>query len=303
MDRRTDIIDSPNQDNLKTSEDYLAMEEQTISARRSDWELREQIGQVETIPFSSSFLLRRSSKILTSNVQLFAVGFHGYRPSPEIKTLIQTHHIGAIVLFQRNISSACQLSNLTRTLQKLAKDSGHTKPLIIAIDQENGSTTRIKPPIASQLPGSMAIAANRSMEIGVSIAEATGEMLDYFGINMNYAPVADINSNPANPVIGVRSFSDDASIVSAFVSASIQGLRNRGIIPCVKHFPGHGDTAVDSHRGLPVIDKLRDQLDECELVPFKRAVEEGVQAVMSTYSSFTECILEYQLRYCVGEHG
>lgn len=223
-------------------------------------------------------------------MQLFVVGFHGTAPSDEITTLIQRYHIGGIILFQRNIdseleSSAEKLSNLTRDLQQIAHDAGHRLPLFIGIDQENGLVTRIKPPLAVQLPGAMAIGATGSTAMAEEVAYATGQVLNRFGININYAPVADINSEPKNPVIGVRSFSDNPEIVGDFVSATTRGLRNSGVIPCVKHFPGHGDTAVDSHYGLPVICKSKEQLDACELVPFKRAVAEGVEAVMTAHIS------------------
>jgi beta-N-acetylhexosaminidase len=100
---------------------------------------------------------------------------------------------------------------------------------------------------------------------------------------MNYAPIADINSEPKNPVIGVRSPSDDPETVGRFVSAQIKGLQQNGIVPSVKHFPGHGDTAVDSHYGLPVINKTKAQLEACELIPFRRAVAEGVSSVMTAH--------------------
>jgi len=188
-------------------------------------------------------------------------------------------------LFQRNVESASQLLDLTQSLQETAKSAGHQQPLFIAIDQENGLVTRIKPPIAVQMPGPMALGATRDASTAFKVGAATAEVLKSFGINMNYAPVADVNSEPKNPVIGVRSPSDDPEIVGRFVSAHIKGLREGGIVPCVKHFPGHGDTAVDSHYGLPVIMKSRSQIEECELVPFKRAVAEGVEAVMTAHIS------------------
>ncbi|KAI9743394.1 MAG: hypothetical protein M1818_003241 [Claussenomyces sp. TS43310] len=215
--------------------------------------------------------------------QLFIVGFDGQTPNVHIRTLIQTYHVGAVVLFSRNISSASQLLSLTQDLQNLAKDSGHKQPLLIGIDQENGLVTNIKPPIASQLPGSMALGATGDAKDAYETALATGEMLSYFGINMNYAPVADINSEPSNPVIGVRSPADVPEMVGRLVSAQVKAFREQGIVPCIKHFPGHGDTAVDSHYGLPVSNKSKTQLEECELVPFRRAVAEGVEAVMTAH--------------------
>jgi beta-N-acetylhexosaminidase len=129
----------------------------------------------------------------------------------------------------------------------------------------------------------MALGATGDVSNAFKIASATAETLKAFGINMNYAPIADVNSEPKNPVIGVRSPSDDQETVGRFVSAQVKGLSEGGILPCVKHFPGHGDTAVDSHFGLPVISKSKAELDACELVPFRRAVAEGVESVMTAH--------------------
>lgn len=129
----------------------------------------------------------------------------------------------------------------------------------------------------------MALGATGDAKNAYEIACATAETLKSFGINMNYAPIADVNSEPKNPVIGVRSPSDNPETVGRFVSAQIRGLSEGGVIACVKHFPGHGDTAVDSHYGLPLIDKSRPELDACELVPFRRAVAENVDSVMTAH--------------------
>ncbi|KAF5858508.1 hypothetical protein ETB97_004304 [Aspergillus alliaceus] len=215
--------------------------------------------------------------------QLFAVGFHGLTPSAEIKTLIHDYGLGSIVLFKRNISDAVQLQALTHALQKEARLAGHELPLFIGIDQDNGLVTRISPPIAAQLPGPMALGATYDPELARGIGTITGETLSLFGINVNYAPVCDINSEPLNPVIGVRSFGDHPGFVARFASATAQGLREQKVVPSVKHFPGHGDTAVDSHYGLPIISKTREQLDRCELRPFRRAAAEGIEAVMTAH--------------------
>lgn len=176
-----------------------------------------------------------------------------------------------------------QLRALCRDLQQLAKDAGHAQPLFIGIDQENGLVTRISPPVASQQPGPMALGATGSLETAAQVAGATAEMLRHFGINMNYAPVGDINSEPLNPVIGVRSPGDDPEKVAQFASACAKGMRENKVVPCIKHFPGHGDTAVDSHYGLPSIDKSRAQLDAVELVPFQRAAQEGIEMIMTAH--------------------
>jgi beta-N-acetylhexosaminidase len=172
---------------------------------------------------------------------------------------------------------------LTLALQQEAKNAGHEHPLFIAIDQENGLVTRISPPLTAQQPGPMALGATGSTDYAYAVGKATGEALDFFGINMNYAPDCDINSEPLNPVIGVRSPGDDPESVARFTIAAAKGLRDSHIVPSVKHFPGHGDTAVDSHYGLPVITKTRDELERCELIPFRRAVSEGIESVMTAH--------------------
>ncbi|GME53063.1 hypothetical protein GTA08_BOTSDO04817 [Neofusicoccum parvum] len=216
--------------------------------------------------------------------QLFIVGFHSQTADENIKKLIRApYFVGQIVLFQRNVSDADQLRRLTAELQQVAQDAGHEHPLTIGIDQENGLVTRIQPPITAQLPGSMALGATAAVDDAYNVGRATGRALRAFGINMNYAPVCDVNSNPSNPVIGVRSFSDDPNAVARLAAANLNGLRDEGVIPCVKHFPGHGDTAVDSHYGLPVIQRSWADMEQCELVPFRRAVAEQVPAVMTAH--------------------
>ncbi|KAJ5094110.1 Glycoside hydrolase superfamily [Penicillium angulare] len=217
--------------------------------------------------------------------QLFAVGFHGHEPSPEVKTLIHDYHVGSIVVFSRNFENGEQLLALTSALQREARLAGHERPLLIGIDQENGLVTRISPPIATQVPGPMALGATHDPELAYQAGKLTGETLGFFGVNMNYAPVCDINSEPLNPVIGVRSPGDDPEFVGRFASAAARGLREKNIVPSVKHFPGHGDTATDSHYGLPVIPKTRDQLERCELIPFRRAVAEGIETLMTAHIS------------------
>ncbi|KAL3424922.1 beta-N-acetylglucosaminidase [Phlyctema vagabunda] len=223
------------------------------------------------------------AELLENIGQLFIVGFDDHVPNADVKLLISKYKVGSIILFQRNVSTASQLLDLTKSLQGLAQSAGHDQPLFISIDQENGLVTRIKEPIAAQLPGPMALAATGDPKNAYDVASATAATLKGFGINMNYAPIADVNSEPENPVIGVRSFSDNPDTVGRFVSAQVRGLRDGGIVPCVKHFPGHGDTAVDSHYGLPEIIKSKQSLDSCELVPFRRAVAEGVESIMTAH--------------------
>ena len=134
---------------------------------------------------------------------------------------------------------------------------------------------------ATIFPGNMALGAIGSEQIAYDVALATGRELQALGINMNLAPVMDINNNPANPVIGVRSFGEDPQLVARFGKAMVRGYRAAGILTCLKHFPGHGDTAVDSHLALPVIPYDMERLETVELVPFKKAIEAGADSADS----------------------
>ncbi|KAK8153420.1 glycoside hydrolase superfamily [Phyllosticta citrichinensis] len=224
--------------------------------------------------------------------QLFIVGFHGQTVDENIKKLIRApYYVGQIVLFQRNVASAAQLAKLTHDLQQVARAGGHERPLIIGIDQENGLVTRIAPPITAQLPGSMAIGATGSPDAAFRVGRGTGEILRSLGINMNCGPVCDVNNNPLNPVIGVRSFGDDPEKVSIMALQNMHGLRDGGVISCAKHFPGHGDTAVDSHYGLPKIEKTWEQLELCEVVPFREVVRNKIESVMTAHIVFGDSSL------------
>lgn len=217
--------------------------------------------------------------------QLFMVGFYGTTPSPEIVEMIQQHHVGGIILFSRNVQNAQQVLELTQSLQRLAKEAGHQTPLLIAIDQENGMVQRLKHG-TTQLPGNMALGATDSEQLAYDVALATGRELNALGINMNLAPVVDVNNNPANPVIGVRSFGEEASLVGRLGAAQVRGYREAGVISTLKHFPGHGDTAVDSHLSLPVVPHTMQRLEAIELIPFKECIDAGADCVMTAHVAF-----------------
>ncbi len=211
--------------------------------------------------------------------QVLAAGFRQATPSQDIIDLIQNHHVGNIILFQRNIQSVQQVRELTYTLQMIAKEAGHRYPLLIMIDQENGMVGRFGQNMTI-FPGNMALGAIGSEQIAYDIALATGRELKALGINMNLAPVVDVNNNSANPVIGVRSFGEDPQQVARLGTAMVKGYRAAKIITSLKHFPGHGDTAVDSHLALPIIPHTLERLEAVELVPFKSAIEAGADSVM-----------------------
>ncbi|MGB3305370.1 MAG: glycoside hydrolase family 3 N-terminal domain-containing protein [Thermomicrobiales bacterium] len=189
-----------------------------------------------------------------------------------------------VLYFADNITSREQVHALSTELQAEAKRLG-MPPLLIAIDQEGGIVSRFSPDMVT-VPGAMALTANGDSGDIRASARITGEQLAAVGINTDFAPVVDVNNNPLNPVIRTRSFGDTVERVNAGALATIAGLTDAGIISTVKHFPGHGDTAIDSHLGLPIIDHPRDRLDRIELAPFRAAIAAGVPAVMSSHILF-----------------
>ncbi|MET9479815.1 glycoside hydrolase family 3 protein [Streptomyces sp. NPDC006638] len=185
--------------------------------------------------------------------------------------------LASVVLFARNIVSPEQVANLTAQLR------AENPSLIIAIDEEAGDVTRIESSTGSTRPGNFALGAVDDPELTESVARDLGRQLHAAGVSLNYAPSVDVNSNPDNPIIGVRSFGVDAGLVSRHAAAWIQGLQSGGVAACAKHFPGHGDVAVDSHHGLPTYDADLDEIAAQALPPFRAALDAGVRAVMSAH--------------------
>ncbi|CEP15152.1 hypothetical protein [Parasitella parasitica] len=204
--------------------------------------------------------------------QLLMCGFDGLEATDGILDLIRHHNLGSIIFFSRNIESAEQVQRLTHSLQKAAKEAGHARPLFIAVDQENGVVRRLGSS-GTYLPGSMALGAIDSTSAAYQAATATAKELLAMGINWNLAPVMDVNNNALNPVIGVRSFGEDPHLVAKLGLAQVEAYQKCHIATSIKHFPGHGDTATDSHLGIPVIDKSLDELQQTELVPFSHCLE------------------------------
>ncbi len=214
--------------------------------------------------------------------QCLMAGFDGYEPTSGIVELIEQRRVGGVILFTRNCRDAAQILDLTTRLQALARAAGHPHPLLIGIDQENGLVRRLGPD-ATTFPGGMALGAANSEGLTEAVAEATGRELRAVGINLNFAPVADVNNNPANPVIGVRSFGADPALVARHVAAAVRGYRRAGVIATLKHFPGHGDTATDSHLALPLVPDERARLDAIELPPFRAGIAAGAECVMTAH--------------------
>ena len=185
--------------------------------------------------------------------------------------------LASVGLFGRNIASPEQLAALTAQLRAERDD------VLVAIDEEGGDVTRLEVRTGSSFPGNHALGAVDDVELTTEVARELGRRLAACGVNLNWAPSADVNSNPANPVIGVRSFGADPDLVARHTAAYVTGLQSAGVAACTKHFPGHGDTAVDSHLALPRIDADAAVLRARELAPFRAAIGAGTKAVMSAH--------------------
>src|SRR5216683_6841362 len=210
--------------------------------------------------------------------QVFMLGFEGTSLSAANRALVQGLHLGGVTLFARNITDGPQLVRLDAELQTIADPV----PLFISVDQEGGLVVRVTDG-ATIFPGNMAVGATADPTLARRIAEASASELLAMGVNMDLAPVVDVNTNPVNPVIGVRSFGSDVALVSDFGVQTIQGLQSSGVSAVGKHFPGHGDTSVDSHRDLPVVPHPLERLQSLEFLPFKAAMQAGVDGIMTAH--------------------
>ncbi len=200
-----------------------------------------------------------------------------------IRDMVSRNHFGGILLYGQNIVDAEQTLRLIADFQA-TNQAGGGLPQIVFADQEGGSVNRI--PYGTLGLGNMALGATGEAENARAAAAIFGEELGLLGIRADFAPVVDVNNNPTNPVIGIRSFSDDPQVVAAFGSAYIQGLHDAGIVSTAKHFPGHGDTDTDSHTGAPVIDKTYEELKACELIPFQAAIDAGCDMIMTAHIQY-----------------
>jgi len=209
--------------------------------------------------------------------QMVMVGLEGYAVDADARSLINEYKVGGFVLFGYNVQSSGQLLALTNYL-KITNSKGKA-PLFMAVDEEGGRVSRM-PKNIKDLPSSGAIGAINNSGLSYQVGRVIAEEIKAFGFNMNFAPVMDINSNPNNPVIGDRSFGSNAEVVSKLGVQTMKGIQASGIISVVKHFPGHGDTSVDSHLGLPYVNHDLNRLRGFELVPFNAAIKNNADAVM-----------------------
>lgn len=210
------------------------------------------------------------------------VGFQGHEPSLDVKRLIRDFGVGHVILFARNIDRPEQVAELVRELQAVARDAGHDLPLLVAVDQEGGRVARLKNPWTSW-PPLRVLGQVGSEDYARRMGTALSDELKACGIRCDFAPVMDVDTNPKNPVIGDRSFGDDPDLVGRLGVAMIRGLQDGGVVACAKHFPGHGDTDVDSHSDLPAVDHSLSRLHDVELRPFRKAVEAKVATIMTAH--------------------
>ncbi|MBI5510493.1 MAG: beta-N-acetylhexosaminidase [Deltaproteobacteria bacterium] len=211
--------------------------------------------------------------------QLLMVGFGGTRVTPHIRFWVKMRHVGGVALFSRNIVDLEQTARFTREL--MAVDDQQI-PLFVALDQEGGNVVRVKQG-AMVLPGNMALGATRSPTLAYVAGQGLAIDLRNLGFNMNLAPVLDVNSNPKNPVIGVRSYGERPDLVAELGAWYVRGQQEMGVVAVAKHFPGHGDTQSDSHFSMPSIDADLTRLESIELRPFKEAMDAGLDAVMTAH--------------------
>lgn len=214
--------------------------------------------------------------------QRFMIGFDGQEASPDARRLIRDFQVGGVVLFARNVDRPEQVAELVRELQGIARDAGHGLPLLVAVDQEGGRVARLREPW-TLWPPLRALGQAGSEEHARRMGAALAEELKACGIRYDFAPVVDVDTNPRNPVIGDRSFGDDPERVGRLGAAMIRGLQEGGVAACAKHFPGHGDTDVDSHLDLPAVDHSPARLQDVELRPFRLAIAAGVASIMTAH--------------------
>ncbi len=200
--------------------------------------------------------------------------------------IIEEYQPGGFIYFPENLEDVEQITGMSNGLQEQAAGTGAGVPLFLGIDQEQGMVSRL--PVGTRFPDAMAVGATRDTGMAESLAGVTAAELAAMGINLDYAPVADVNVNADNPVIGIRSFGSDPDLVTEMAMAEVEAFEEGGVVPVVKHFPGHGDTDVDSHTGLPRMETPRSEWEQVDLPPFESAVEADADAIMTAHVFLSE---------------
>jgi len=214
--------------------------------------------------------------------QLFMVGVPGVALDRPTRSFLKSHAVSGVILFRRNITDVASLVALTSELHAISPD----RPILVAIDHEGGRVSRLGEPF-TQFPPAAVVGRAGSPHLAYRQGIAMGEELRSVGIDIDFAPVLDVASNPQNPVIGDRSFGGHPRTVSRLGISVAHGLQRTGVVPCGKHFPGHGDTSVDPHLDLPVVRRSLSEIERTELFPFRRAIQEGIDALMTAHVVFT----------------
>jgi beta-N-acetylhexosaminidase len=209
---------------------------------------------------------------------LAIVGFAGHSVPAELRQLVADFDLGGVIYFARNVVEPRQVAELSREVSALALDW----PLWVSVDQEGGRVARLKHPF-TEWPPAITLGRSGSEKLAERFAAALASELAAVGINLDYAPVLDVHTNPANPVIGDRALAEQADVAARLGCAIVRGLQQGGVAACGKHFPGHGDTSRDSHEELPVVEHDRRRLDAVELVPFRAAIDAGVATLMTAH--------------------
>ena len=212
--------------------------------------------------------------------QMVMSGIEGYTINDSTVKLIKDYHVGGIIILGENIKSSNQLLSLVNSLK--TTNLSNKTPLFLSIDQEGGRVDRLSKEFI-KLPDNKTIGNVNNSEFSYKIGQIIAEEIKSFGFNMDFAPVLDINSNPKNPVIGNRSFGANPQVVTKLGIETMKGIKSKGVISAVKHFPGHGDTSTDSHVGLPMVNHDLKRLKSFELIPFEAAIKNSVDVVMAAH--------------------
>ncbi len=210
--------------------------------------------------------------------RLAVVGFTGSSVPDDLRRFVAAFDLGGVIYFARNVVEPRQVAELSQEVASLARDW----PLWVSVDQEGGRVARLKAPF-TEWPAAVTLGRSADERLAERFAAALAAELSAVGINLDYAPVLDVHTNPENPVIGDRALADRAEIVASLGAAIVRTLQTAGVAACGKHFPGHGDTSVDSHEAVPLVRHDRRRLDAVEFAPFRRAIAEGVAAIMTAH--------------------
>ncbi|HZM60543.1 MAG TPA: beta-N-acetylhexosaminidase [Vicinamibacterales bacterium] len=198
--------------------------------------------------------------------------------TPEMRSLAKEFSLGGVIFFSRNIEAPEQVAELSRDVQQLASEL----PLWVSVDQEGGRVARLKEPF-TRWPPMATLGRSGSVDLAARFGAALAAELKAVGITLDYAPVLDIHTNPKNPIIGDRALAEDADSVARLGATIIRALQDNGVAACGKHFPGHGDTSVDSHLALPIVEHPPDRIRRVEFVPFREAIRADVAFIMTAH--------------------